>query len=82
MSPRFHLRWLGDGLAVFDRLNWRTRVLPPAGAVIVELLAECGEHVTEQQLCERIRGELDVSPDTPAIQDFLQALKEIGMLAR
>ncbi|MCB1908304.1 MAG: HPr-rel-A system PqqD family peptide chaperone [Rhodocyclaceae bacterium] len=76
------MRQLGDGLAIFDRLDWQTRVLPPAGAVIVELLTECGEDATERQLCERIESELDVSPDTPSIQDFLRALREIGMLAR
>ncbi|MCB1929837.1 MAG: HPr-rel-A system PqqD family peptide chaperone [Rhodocyclaceae bacterium] len=80
-SSRFSLRQLGDGIAVFDRSNWQTRVLPPAGAVIVELLGECGEGATERQLCERIKSELDVSPDTPSIQDFLRALREIGMLA-
>ena len=69
-------------MAVFDSDRWETRILPPAGAVIVELLHECAPDCGEQVLRQRIQSELDVSPDTPAIQDFLRALKEIGMRAR
>lgn len=80
LEHRFVFRRLGDAIAVFDHRTWQTHLLPPAAAVIVELMLDTGERLSTAQLGERIREDLDVSPDTPAISQFLRMLREIGIL--
>ena len=67
-------------MVLFDHGSWQTHVLPPAAAVIVELMFDSDGTFSTEQLRDRIRRELDVSPDTPEISQFLRMLCEIGIL--
>ncbi len=75
-------RRLGDGGAVFSYVDWQTRILTPAAAIIYEALEDLGGgHAVR---CDRaitfLRDELDADVSTPAVQQTLQTLRDIGML--
>ena len=75
-------RRLGDGGAVFYYGDWQTRILTPAAAIIYEALADLGggDAVQYDHAVAFLRDQLDVDVSTPAIQQTLHTLVEIGML--
>ena len=76
-------RRLGDGGAVFSYVDWQTRILTPAAAIIYEALEDWGGGQTVQYVraTDFLRDELDVDVTAPAVQQTLQTLRDIGMLS-
>ena len=76
------LRRLGEAAVVFDPATWQTHVLPPAAAVVADIIGELSVTglVSTDRLAEAMRDELDVDPDAPAMRELLRMLREIGML--
>lgn len=76
------LRRLGDAAVLFDPRTWQTLLLPPAAAVIVEVIVEhSSEGVPSLASAARaIRDELELDPQSPEIRVLLHTLGEIGML--
>lgn len=78
----YRLRRLDDASVVFDLRTWQTHLLPPATAVVVEVIEELRDQgrLSDAALAAALRDELELDPDSPAIADLLRMLREIGIL--
>ncbi len=78
------LRRLDDAAVVFDTVTWQTHLLPPAAAVVADLVDELSESgpVTIGRISAAVRDELALDPDRPEMRELLRMLEEIGMLDR
>ncbi|HRP97638.1 MAG TPA: HPr-rel-A system PqqD family peptide chaperone [Rhodocyclaceae bacterium] len=76
------LRRLGDAAVLFDPCTWQTHLLPPAAAVIVEVIVEHSSDGVPSlaSAAQAIRDELELDPHSPEIRALLRTLAEIGML--
>lgn len=78
------LRRLGDAAVVFDPLTWQTHLLPPAAAVVVEVITELSPDrpMSIEAAGRAVQEDLELDPQAPEIRTLLQMLCEIGMLRR
>lgn len=76
------LRRLGEAAVLFNPRTWQTHVLPPAAAVVAEVIVERSPErpLTMASAGAAIREELELDPQKPEIRALLQMLCEIGML--
>lgn len=76
------MRRLGDAAVVFDAVTWQTHLLPPAAAVVADLIDELAQDgpLSSERLSRALREELDLDSDTPEIRELLRMFSEIGML--
>lgn len=81
---RLKVRRLGDAAVIFDEATWQTHVLPPAGAVVVDLADELSDSgpVSVDRLSAALREELELDPEAPEIRELMRMLIEIGLLRR
>lgn len=79
---RLNVRRLGDAAVIFDDATWQTHVLPPAGAVVVDLADELSASgpVSVERLSAALREELELDPDAPEMRELMRVLIEIGLL--
>ncbi len=76
------VRRLGDAAVVFDPKNWQTHVLPPAAAVVADLIEDMrlSGPLTADRLNLAIRNDLELDPQSASIQELLRMFAEIGLL--
>ncbi len=76
------VRRLGDAAVVFDGRTWQTHLLPPAAAVVADLIEELNEQgpFTQEQLESAVRVDLELDPGTPEMRDLFRMFKDIGLL--
>ena len=81
-TPPLRYRRLGDGGVLFNPRTWNTHILTPAAAIIYEALTEQSEDVPmpAEQAITFLKGELDVDPTTPEIQQLLAMLRQLRVI--
>lgn len=78
------LRRLGDAAVVFDSRTWQTHVLPPAAAVVADLVDELSETgpVARDRLESAVRTDLELDPQSPEMRDLFRMFQDIGLLGK
>jgi hypothetical protein len=82
-SPNAPLvRFLGEAAVVFEANNWQTHILPPAAAVVADVIVELRQAgpVSRARAAQAIRDELERDPEGPEFSELLRRLVDIGML--
>lgn len=76
------LRRLSDAAVVFDTLSWQTHVLPPAAAVVADLIADLRDNGSpdREHICAAIAEDLELDPMSADIQQLLDMFVEIGLI--
>lgn len=76
------VRFLGDAAVVFEESNWQTHILPPAAAVVADIIVELRQTgpVSYASVAKAIREQLERDPDAPEFGELLRRLVDIGML--
>ncbi len=78
------LRRLGDAAVVFDVRTWQTHVLPPAAAVVADLVDELSDDgpVTRARLESAVRTDLELDPHSAEMRDLFRMFEDIGLLGK
>jgi PqqD family protein of HPr-rel-A system len=76
------VRFLGDAAVVFEASNWQTHILPPAAAVVADIIVELRQigPVSSASVAKAIREQLECDPEGPEFGELLHRLVDIGML--
>lgn len=84
LPVEFVMRRLGDAAVVFDHRTWQTHLLPPATAVVADLVDELSEtgRVTHERLASAVRVDLELDPHSPEMRDLLRMFQDIGLLGK
>ena len=80
--PLRYLR-MGDGGVLFNEITWRTHILTPAAAIMLDALLEHsgGEPLPMQQATSFLKSDLGVDPELDETREFLAMLKHFGIVA-
>lgn len=76
------VRRLGDAAVVFDARTWETHLLPPAAAVVADLIDELRETgaITRTRLESAVQIDLELDPQSPEMKDLFRMFEDIGLL--
>ena len=75
---------MGDGGVLFNEITWRTHILTPAAAIMLDALLEHsgGEPLPMEQAISFLSSDLGVDPELVETREFLAMLKHLGIVAR
>jgi hypothetical protein len=79
---RIVYRRLRDGGVVFDGLTWRTHLLTPAAAIMLEaLLEQAGDRCLPLAEAERLlETELGLDPRAPDVRQALEMFQDLAVI--